>query len=54
MSGRIARRSTAAGAAARGAIGLILALGFPAAPWNVTAGQNGVLTAALIGANRQG
>jgi hypothetical protein len=29
--------------------GLYVALGFPAALWNVTAGQNGFLTAALIG-----
>jgi arabinofuranan 3-O-arabinosyltransferase len=30
-------------------VGIFLALGFPAAIWNVTAGQNGFLTAALIG-----
>jgi arabinofuranan 3-O-arabinosyltransferase len=29
--------------------GIFLALGFPAALWNVTAGQNGFLTASLIG-----
>ena len=29
--------------------GILLALGFPAALWNVAAGQNGFLTAALIG-----
>jgi arabinofuranan 3-O-arabinosyltransferase len=29
--------------------GILVALGFPAAIWNVTAGQNGFLTAALIG-----
>jgi arabinofuranan 3-O-arabinosyltransferase len=29
--------------------GVLFALGFPAAIWNVTAGQNGFLTAALIG-----
>ncbi len=29
--------------------GLFLAIGFPAALWNITAGQNGFLTAALIG-----
>lgn len=29
--------------------GVLLALGWPAALWNVTAGQNGFLTAALIG-----
>ncbi len=29
--------------------GFLLALGFPAALWNVTAGQNGFLTATLIG-----
>src|SRR3984957_18028009 len=29
--------------------GVFVALGFPAALWNVTAGQNGFLTAALIG-----
>jgi arabinofuranan 3-O-arabinosyltransferase len=30
-------------------VGVLVALGFPAAIWNVTAGQNGFLTAALIG-----
>jgi arabinofuranan 3-O-arabinosyltransferase len=30
-------------------IGVPVALGFPAAIWNITAGQNGFLTAALIG-----
>jgi arabinofuranan 3-O-arabinosyltransferase len=30
-------------------VGILIALGFPAAIWNVTAGQNGFLTAALIG-----
>jgi arabinofuranan 3-O-arabinosyltransferase len=30
-------------------VGILVALGFPAAIWNVTAGQNGFLTAALIG-----
>lgn len=30
-------------------VGIAFALGFPAAIWNVTAGQNGFLTAALIG-----
>jgi arabinofuranan 3-O-arabinosyltransferase len=30
-------------------VGISLALGFPAAIWNITAGQNGFLTAALIG-----
>jgi arabinofuranan 3-O-arabinosyltransferase len=32
-----------------GRAGLLLAVGFPAALWNITAGQNGFLTAALIG-----
>jgi arabinofuranan 3-O-arabinosyltransferase len=32
-----------------GRTGILVALGFPAALWNVTAGQNGFLTAALIG-----
>jgi arabinofuranan 3-O-arabinosyltransferase len=32
-----------------GRTGLALALGFPAALWNISAGQNGFLTAALIG-----
>ena len=32
-----------------GRTGLLVACGFPAATWNVTAGQNGFLTAALIG-----
>jgi arabinofuranan 3-O-arabinosyltransferase len=32
-----------------GRVGALVALGFPAAIWNVTAGQNGFLTAALIG-----
>jgi arabinofuranan 3-O-arabinosyltransferase len=33
----------------RGRAGFALALGFPAALWNITAGQNGFFTAALIG-----
>lgn len=33
----------------RDRVGILFALGFPAAVWNVTAGQNGFLTAALIG-----
>jgi hypothetical protein len=33
----------------RSRAGIFLALGFPAALWNLTAGQNGFLTAALIG-----
>jgi arabinofuranan 3-O-arabinosyltransferase len=32
-----------------GRVGVLVALGFPAALWNITAGQNGFLTAALIG-----
>ncbi len=32
-----------------GQTGVFVAIGFPAAIWNVTAGQNGFLTAALIG-----
>jgi arabinofuranan 3-O-arabinosyltransferase len=32
-----------------GRTGLFVAFGFPAALWNITAGQNGFLTAALIG-----
>jgi arabinofuranan 3-O-arabinosyltransferase len=32
-----------------GRSGILFALGFPAAIWNITAGQNGFLTAALIG-----
>jgi hypothetical protein len=32
-----------------GRTGIFVALGFPAALWNLTAGQNGFLTAALIG-----
>jgi len=32
-----------------GRTGIFVALGFPAALWNITAGQNGFLTAALIG-----
>lgn len=32
-----------------GRTGVFVALGFPAAIWNVTAGQNGFLTAALVG-----
>ncbi|MGN6570320.1 MAG: glycosyltransferase family 87 protein [Pseudolabrys sp.] len=31
-------------------VGILLAIGFPAALWNTVAGQNGFLTAALIGA----
>lgn len=34
----------------RGPVGLVVALASPAVLWNVTAGQNGFLTAALIGA----
>jgi arabinofuranan 3-O-arabinosyltransferase len=30
-------------------VGILVALGFPATIWNVTAGQNGFLTAALVG-----
>jgi len=30
-------------------VGILLALGFPAAIWNITAGQNGFLTASLTG-----
>jgi hypothetical protein len=33
----------------RDRVGVLVAFGFPAAIWNVTAGQNGFLTAALIG-----
>ena len=32
-----------------GRTGIVVALGFPAALWNITAGQNGFFTAALIG-----
>ena len=32
-----------------GRFGVLFALGFPAGTWNITAGQNGFLTAALIG-----
>ncbi len=39
----------AAMASILGRSGILVALGFPAALWNVTAGQNGFLTAALIG-----
>ena len=39
----------AAMASILGRSGIFVALGFPAALWNVTAGQNGFLTAALIG-----
>jgi arabinofuranan 3-O-arabinosyltransferase len=39
----------AAMASILGRTGIFVALGFPAALWNVTAGQNGFLTAALIG-----
>jgi len=39
----------AAMAAILGRTGIFLAVGFPAAIWNITAGQNGFLTAALIG-----
>jgi len=39
----------AAMAAILGRTGILVALGFPAALWNATAGQNGFLTAALIG-----
>jgi len=39
----------AAMAGVLGRTGIFVALGFPAALWNATAGQNGFLTAALIG-----
>jgi len=37
------------GAILGGRAGVLVAFGFPAALWNITAGQNGFLTAALIG-----
>ncbi len=43
---RLCRGAVAAFSAAAG---IFVALGFPAALWNITAGQNGFLTAALIG-----
>ena len=46
----LAAYAAAIGAILRGRTGVLLALGFPAALWNVTAGQNGFLTAALIAA----
>jgi arabinofuranan 3-O-arabinosyltransferase len=41
--------AAALGGILSGRTGVLFALGFPAAIWNVTAGQNGFLTAALIG-----
>jgi arabinofuranan 3-O-arabinosyltransferase len=45
----LAAYATAIAGILRPRTGVLFALGFPAAIWNVTAGQNGFLTAALIG-----
>jgi glycosyl transferase family 87 len=49
LGATLAAYAVALGAILRDRAGVFLALGFPAALWNVTAGQNGFLTAALIG-----
>jgi hypothetical protein len=45
----LAAYAAALGGILGGRAGVLLALGFPAVLWNATAGQNGFLTAALIG-----
>lgn len=49
LAATLAVYAAALGGILRSRAGIFLALGFPAALWNVTAGQNGFLTAALIG-----
>ena len=49
LAATLAAYAVAIGGILRGRTGVLFALGFPAAIWNVTAGQNGFLTAALIG-----
>ena len=49
LAGTLAACAAALGNILGGRAGVFLALGFPATLWNITAGQNGFLTAALIG-----
>jgi arabinofuranan 3-O-arabinosyltransferase len=49
LTATLAAYAAALGGILSGRTGVLFALGFPAAIWNVTAGQNGFLTAALIG-----
>jgi arabinofuranan 3-O-arabinosyltransferase len=49
LTATLAAYAAALGGILNGRTGVLFALGFPAAIWNVTAGQNGFLTAALIG-----
>jgi arabinofuranan 3-O-arabinosyltransferase len=49
LAATLAVYAAAMGAILPGRTGILFALGFPAALWNITAGQNGFLTAALIG-----
>src|SRR5579863_3167919 len=49
LAGTLAAYALALRAILGGRTGVLVALGFPAAIWNVTAGQNGFLTAALVG-----
>jgi len=49
LAATLAVYAAAVGRIIGGRAGTLFALGFPAGIWNVTAGQNGFLTAALIG-----
>ena len=49
LAATLAAYAATLGSILGGRAGVFLALGFPAALWNVTAGQNGFLTATLIG-----
>jgi hypothetical protein len=49
LAATLAVYAAALGGILGGRTGIFVALGFPAALWNITAGQNGFLTAALIG-----
>jgi len=49
LAATLAVYAAAIGRIIGGRAGVLFALGFPAGIWNVTAGQNGFLTAALIG-----
>jgi arabinofuranan 3-O-arabinosyltransferase len=49
LTATLAAYAATLGGILSGRTGVLFALGFPAAIWNVTAGQNGFLTAALIG-----
>ena len=49
LAATLAAYAATLGSILGGRAGVLVALGFPAALWNITAGQNGFLTAALIG-----